>query len=162
VNIFYKDIEDDIISLETSFSFADNDETIDVKAFQGELIKISDGTAENFYFLRGNMSVALTCPCDRCGGDMVANIEIPVAVNVIGGGELPTPPTDNEYEMTDEDGDIYTTPLEFIDLDDILRQEVLLQMPLKRICKQECETIESNETDDKPLKGLAQLSKLKH
>jgi uncharacterized protein len=69
----------------------------------------------------------------------------------------------DEYEMTDDDGDVYITALEFIDLNDILRQEAILQLPLKRLCSENCKGIDTtdDETENMPLKGLAALKKLK-
>jgi uncharacterized metal-binding protein YceD (DUF177 family) len=65
----------------------------------------------------------------------------------------------DEYEMTDDDGDVYVTSPEFIDLDDILRQEAILQLPLKRLCGQDCKCPEgdNDETENTPFGDLKKL-----
>ena len=147
--IYYKDIEEDILPLETDFTVEEDEDKISL-SFKGELI-VGTGT----YALRGSLDVLLVCPCDRCGEEarIVSSQDIIVGV-------LPQKNHENavEYEMTDAEGEEYNTNPEYMDLHDILRQEALLLLPVKRLCQRAC-TIETYEDADETT-GLAALKKL--
>jgi uncharacterized protein len=152
VRIFYKDFEEDSLPLESSFTFEEDGDNISA-AFEGELIRVSDG-----YLLRGGVDFTLNCVCDRCGGeahiDMSDELMLSIrpAISAAAG---------EEYEMTDEDGEEYVTDPEFLDLDDVLRQEILLQLPVKKLCSEACNVDEYMPDEDTEAEsGLSALKKL--
>jgi uncharacterized protein len=156
MKIFYRDIDEDVNPLETSFSFTDEGESVDVTDFSGELMK----AGEDEYYLRGELNAVLHCPCDRCMQPIDVALQQEVSVSIAPEKEASV--LGDEYEMTDDDGDIYLTNPEFIDIDDILRQEVFLQLPLKRLCKESCEGLEHKEEEVEVKSPLAALAALKN
>ena len=160
MKIYYDGIENDQIDVSTAFSFEEDGELINIENFTGALFK-TDG----IYFLRGKMTFELHCACDRCTEPAVIKLKHDIEVGIETAGESAV--ADTEYEMTDDDGDIYTAGPEYIDLDDILRQEAILQLPVKRLCSGKCkvEEIEKHSDCDNevrkqpntPLNGLSSL-----
>ncbi|MDR2883522.1 MAG: DUF177 domain-containing protein [Deferribacteraceae bacterium] len=157
MKIFYKEIDEDVTPVDTAFSFEDGGETVDVKGFNGDLMK----AGEDSYYLRGDISVTLHCKCDRCMKPTDIDLQQKIEVSVQ--PEIDSSDFADEYEMTDDDGEIYLTDPEFIDLDDILRQEVILQLPLKRLCSNDCAGVEHKEEKETPTRSpLAALEALKN
>ncbi len=121
--------------------------------------------------LRGNVDVQVMLPCDRCLGwypvqvktdfQLIYALEHDEAWQV---KALESLPTDLETEVLSE-------PV--IDLDDVLRQQVYLALPVKSLCSPSCAGLCShcgtnlNETTcecskkvkDSPFAALAQLKK---
>jgi uncharacterized protein len=161
VEIYYDGIEGDRFDITTAFSFEENGELINIKNFTGALFK-----TDKIYFLQGEMEFELNCACDRCAEPAVINVKHTFEVGIEPEADVKL--TGAEYEMTDGDGDIYTTPPDYIDLSEILRQEAVLQLPLKRLCRQDCEGEETEEyagyageANEKPNLALKSLSSLK-
>ncbi len=158
MKIYYDGIENDQLDVSRAFSFEEDGELIQIESFAGVLFKI-----DGMYFLRGEMKFELHCSCDRCAEPAVIRLKHSVEVGVEPGGKSAAG-AEPEYEMTDDDGDIYTTDPEYIDLDEILRQEAILQLPAKRLCRSDCkgENIEEHgscddEAKETPLKELSSL-----
>lgn len=158
--IVYNEIEDDILSLSTSFSFEDGSDKVDVKSFDGELFKVED----NAYYLKGSADVVYTSECDRCGNPAIIDMSVDISINIEPGTLLSE---QNEHEMNDDDGEIFFSDADSLDLHELLRQEIILQFPTKKICGPDCEGFEEYNKDsnvvDKatPLKSLAALEILR-
>ena len=131
MKIYYDSIEGDKLDVTMAFNFEENGELIDIENFIGTLFK-----TDKIYFLRGEMMFELNCACDRCAEPAVIKLKHTVEVGIEPGGSIKC--ADIEYEMTDDDGDTYTTAPDHLDLAEILRQEAILQLPLKRLCRQDC------------------------
>ena len=154
MKIFYDQIEEEQLEIETALTFNEGNERIMINNFTGALCK-----GGKLYFLRGEMEVELHCVCDRCAEPAVIKLNQTVEVGVEPACKAVT--HNAEYEITDEDGDIYTTAPDYMDLDDILRQEALLQLPLKRLCNKECKGIILEQYGIRPDNSLKGLSSLK-
>jgi len=153
LKIYYDSIEGDKLDVNAAFSFEEDDELIDIESFSGTLFKTG-----KIYLLRGVMEFKLNCACDRCAEPAVIKLRHTVEVGIEPGGNANA--VDIEYEMTDDDGDTYTTAPDYLDTTEILRQEAVLQLPLKRLCRQDCqgENIKKYyEEPDNALKGLSSL-----
>lgn len=154
MKIYYSKIEDTIIPVNTEFSVEEDGERISVKHFQGELIK-----ADDVYVLNGAMDAELHCFCDSCGGAAVVSEHVKVLVTVNPGDK---PLAGAEHEISDEEGDEYYTGSEYMDLDDILRQEAMLAFPSKRLCGKNCAgSSYEEEESEQPFSALKKLLKEK-
>ena len=102
------------------------------------------GTAElsgSFEEIRvsGHLGGSVECPCDRC-------LE-PVAVRLDGDFDLFYRPADSEWE-TAPDASLSPAESEIgfyegggVDLIEVIREHVLLELPMQRICRAECKGI---------------------
>ena len=156
MKIYYEQIEGEQLDLSASFAFKEGDGQVIVNNFTGTLFK-----GDKIYFLRGNMGFELHCACDRCAEQALIKLVHDVEVGIEPACKQAA--YDTEYEITDEDGDIYVTAPDFIDLHDILRQEAILQLPLKRLCSDDCKdgVIESYSVEpNSSLEGLSSLKQI--
>ncbi len=135
MKIFYEKIEENGLALDYSFSFNEDNDNFEKVVFSGNIIKTGD-----VYTVTGNMEVKFTCPCDRCLEPV--NIEfkerIIQAISPI--GEYPISDSD-EDGLSDEEAGLYVTPVDYFDLEEFLRAEALLLIPVKRLCSQNCKGI---------------------
>lgn len=84
--------------------------------------------------VRGPVSATMTATCVRCLAESTSQLELDVAQLV----EKPGAAGDDGYEL---DGDT-------LDLEPILRDELMLAMPLRPVCEDGCEELEPvSETD---------------
>ena len=85
--------------------------------------------------VRGNLSGHLELACSRCLEFFVAPATIDFDLLLV-----PGPPTagaaDEELSLTDLDRDYYTG--EIVDLESLLREQIILMMPLKPLCDETC------------------------
>lgn len=134
MQIFYDAIQDDSgLSLETSFTFRDAEESYNIKSFQGNVDKAGDA-----YFLHGEMVFETACVCDRCLKEMNIEIKQDIAVTLSPLGEYPAMKGEDEDGLSDEEAGMYVTETLSFDLDEILREEALLATPIKRLCSENC------------------------
>jgi uncharacterized protein len=96
---------------------------------QCQIIKTS-GTI----FIRGEISISLIVDCSRCLED----------VNLLVGGDFAytlvpaKPETKEDLELTAEELEISYYQGEFIDLKPIICEQIILQIPVKSLCSEEC------------------------
>jgi uncharacterized metal-binding protein YceD (DUF177 family) len=128
-----------MLDLTAVFSVEEEGCVLRVDSSDLQLIK-----AEDFFLLRGKLSIELDTVCDRCADDItiVAADNFSVCVK-------PGSPFGNslEHELTDEDGEFYFTDPEFIDLHDILRQEAYYILPTRRVCSKCGDFVETGDVD---------------
>jgi uncharacterized protein len=85
-------------------------------------------------FIKGNLSAILGIACSRC----LEDVNLPV------GGEFAyslvplTPETREDLELQAEDLEISSYQGDFIDLAPIIYEQVILQIPIKPLCSEDC------------------------
>jgi uncharacterized protein len=87
------------------------------------------------YIVEGHLEGMLQVRCDRCLENFQRNIDI----NFRSFFALPSEETsESELELEDEDLDVEFRVGEEIEVSDVIREQVLLDLPMKRICREEC------------------------
>jgi uncharacterized protein len=81
-------------------------------------------------FVRGRASVNSVLECGRCLEEYRYPLEAPVELWVIAGGESDSEERENVIEVPAGAG--------YADLTDAVRSELLLQVPLKQVCREDC------------------------
>ncbi|GAB7141325.1 hypothetical protein RsTz2092_12980 [Deferribacterales bacterium RsTz2092] len=137
--IIYKDIVDKLAelgALDVSVALAFDDELgrVEITRFDGQFMKIDDD-GENGYYLTGEMECRLDTLCDRCGepAKVLFNVSVNMPIEPSG-----MPVGGSDSEVSDSEGDIFYSGAESLDIDELLRQEVLLNLPVKRLCSENC------------------------
>ncbi len=136
MKIFYEQIKEEGLALETSFSFAEGGDRFDRVYFKGRIDK-----AGEVYALSGVMEAEFSCPCDRCLEPVRMDFSERVEQAVSPIGSYPEPDGEGEEGLTDEEAGMYVTPADHFDLDEFLREEALLLIPAKRLCREDCKGI---------------------
>lgn len=126
---------------------------------------------DNKVELQGRLQATLTLICDRClsSYDREVNTELQVLFEVESDDSWHL--KDLEYKIPDLDTVLLEEPV--LDLDDVLRQQLYLALPMKKLCTEQCRGICSqcgtdlnhgacgcaDENKDSPFAVLAQLKK---
>ena len=129
------------------------------------------GKGGNKVELQGRLRATLTLICDRCLSSYVR--EVDTELQVLFGVESDDSwhLKDLEYKIPDLDTVLLEEPV--LDLDDVLRQQLYLALPIKKLCTEQCKGICSrcgadlnhgacgcaDENKDSPFAALAQLKK---
>lgn len=98
------------------------------------LTNVSDGQV----LLEGSLAVTLLIPCDRCLRDVT------VKVNAAFSHQISSP--DRERNASEETEDSSDDDLSFVsgyelDTDQLISNEILIHMPVKVLCKEDCKGI---------------------
>jgi len=106
------------------------------------LHRVRDGV-----LVQGQFSVQLTSPCKRCLADVVTEIAVPFTLNLMSraGFEENKARSDEDDERSGragsfslEDADLDWFDGKTIDFDPILREQLLLALPMQVLCREEC------------------------
>jgi len=103
------------------------------------LHRVRDGV-----LVQGQFSVQLTSPCKRCLAEVVTEIPVPFTLNLMSRARF----EENEVEDDERSGRAGSFSLEdvdqdwfdgkTIDFDPILREQLLLALPMQVLCREEC------------------------
>lgn len=75
------------------------------------------------------ISYSYCAPCDRCAADVCRAVDVNLSRGVV-------------YELNDEDNDDYIVAENMqLDLDELVRTELLLSVPTKLLCSEDCKGI---------------------
>jgi uncharacterized protein len=96
---------------------------------QCQIIKTS-GTI----FIKGKISVSLVIDCSRCLEDVVVPVGSDFAYTLVPA----TPETKEDLELTAEELEISYYQGDFIDLQPIICEQIILQIPVKPLCSEDC------------------------
>jgi uncharacterized protein len=114
---------------------------------EAELLAHSGGEVR----VKGQVETTLETECDRCLGKATFHIEAPFDLFY---RPLDTAtPDEDEVAIDEGEAEMGFYELPGLELEDILREQVLLQLPMQRICKEDCKGIclvcggNRNETD---------------
>ncbi len=98
-------------------------------------VRIRASKAGDKYLLEGRISGAVFLECDRCLEAFRSDLESLFSVFLVspksGKGEA-------EAELLDEDLEVAFIQGETIDLDERIREQIFLSLPMKSICKEKC------------------------
>lgn len=136
MKIYYERITEEGLELETSFSFKEEIDSFNIKSFKGRVDKAGD-----VYMLIGKIETDFSCPCDRCLESFSLHFIDDISMALSPLGEYPASSLEEETGISDEEAGMYVTPKDHFDLDELLREEVLLYPPIKRLCSEDCKGI---------------------
>ena len=108
---------------------------------QAKLSRVSGGV-----LLHGSFEAPLRCPCKRCLIDVHVDLPVSFDLNLIPRAELQSSretPEDDESSPAAGSFELDQVNLEVfdgkrIDLDPILREQVLLALPISVVCREDC------------------------
>ncbi len=86
--------------------------------------------------LRGELHADLCGPCSRCLEDVPCAVQVPLQLTFVPASEAPKPADDGELQEADL-GVIPYVGRE-VDLQPVLHDELLLQLPMKVLCRSDC------------------------
>jgi uncharacterized protein len=89
---------------------------------------------ENGARVEGSLECSLSLKCGRCLEDFVHQVRAALDVELV----RKEPIVDTELELTGEEMDIYYFEGDEISLDPLVFEEVLLNIPMQPLCKDEC------------------------
>ena len=92
--------------------------------------------AERVVHVRGDVGVRLKTQCSRCLGEVTQSMKAPLEVALFPAGSVPS--AGNDGEIDEADMGIATYEDNEIDLSDIVRDEVFLQLPMTPLCRKSC------------------------
>jgi uncharacterized protein len=88
--------------------------------------------------LRGILTGVLETECDRCLSRFGRPVETALEVRaVMGEGEIP--PQEDPGGDAEEGAPIYLASQTTLDLSDVIREAVLLEIPIKNVCAEDCQ-----------------------
>ena len=99
-----------------------------------ELLANTDGEVR----LRGNLTVTMRSECDRCLGEARFPVEAKLDLFY---RPMSYIARDEEIEIDEGEAEIGFYEGEGIELEDILREQILLLLPMQRVCREECKGI---------------------
>ena len=91
----------------------------------------------NDVVVRGHLIADLTVPCARCLDPVALHLEHPVTALMVPASELKLG-KDDEADMAPEDLDVLTYSGDIVALDDLVRDELLLEIPMIPLCSEDC------------------------
>ena len=91
---------------------------------------------DNLVALTGRVDLEASFTCGKCLEEFSQSIEVDMDIRLTPKVEIPQAA---DLELRDEDMDVYYYDGDEIDLDPFIYEEVLLNMPLRPICKDECQ-----------------------
>ena len=98
-------------------------------------VRIEIYKAGDKYILEGQLAGSLQVACDRCLRNYIRDLDSEFRVF------MALPPADmeeTEIELLEEDMEIGFIRDEEIDLDEIIREQLYLSLPIKNLCKEDC------------------------
>ncbi len=113
----------------------------DIFSYMGNKYPIKEKTEIAFTFsnvgtesvlIEGELQLVLDIPCDRC----LQSVNVPVSVTFA--HQVASP--EKEEASSEEDEQIFMSGYE-LDVDTLINNEILINMPVKVLCKEECKGI---------------------
>jgi uncharacterized protein len=103
----------------------------------------------NDVVVHGRLKAALTVPCARCLEPAKVAIDAPLSVLMVPAGAMKTP-GDEEYEFSSEEADVLAYSGDEIVLDDLVRDEIVLEIPMIPLCSEDCPGMSPRPAIDSP------------
>lgn len=88
--------------------------------------------------IEGPVTARMSLSCSRCLEDFDLDLSVRMAIKLT---EKSTSPDAAEMELHNEDLDVYYYEGDEIDLDPYVYEEVMLNMPMRPLCREECKGI---------------------
>lgn len=89
--------------------------------------------------LQGRLAATLQLDCDRCLSRYVLEVDTELQILFEVEADTSWRVKDLEYKIPDLDTVVLEEPV--IDLDDVIRQQLLLALPVKKLCAEQCKGI---------------------
>lgn len=90
---------------------------------------------DNLLAIAGRVAFETSFTCGMCLEEFSRSVDVDMDIRLAPKAEIPQAA---ELELRDEDMDVYYYDGDEIELDPFIYEEVLLNMPLRPICKDEC------------------------
>jgi DUF177 domain-containing protein len=115
-----------------------NEDDMQVQGLAGPLaVKVSISREDKHYGVDGHLAGKLKLVCDRCLETYVFTVSHDFRLSLTQPGPLES--AREETELKKDDLAIRFIATDKIDLDDIIREQVYLSLPMKLICTNKCE-----------------------
>ena len=88
--------------------------------------------------IRGKLSVQMKAVCDRCLGDAILPLETDLDLFY---RPMSYIARDEEIEIDEGEAEIGFYEGEGMELEDVLREQILLLLPMQRVCREDCKGI---------------------
>ncbi|PLX70854.1 MAG: hypothetical protein C0602_04945 [Denitrovibrio sp.] len=129
VKLSYKELSRENASFEGTHSFTEGDFSVEVKNYQADFVPTDAGV-----YLDLRFDYEFKAPCDKCIAETTGFGSERSGVQFL--EQLKD--VSSEAELKDDDmGTVYVED-DVIELDDIIRQEVIFYLPLKMTCGDDC------------------------
>jgi uncharacterized protein len=87
--------------------------------------------------VHGRLKAELVTPCARCLEPAYVTVDEPVSALMVPASSLKTP-KDDEYEFSADEADVLPYDGETVILDDLVRDELVLAIPMIPLCSEDC------------------------
>jgi len=94
----------------------------------------------DFVFIRGNLDVEVELECSRCLKTYKDNINVNIDEKFLKGAK--TPVTSKEHQMKKSDFVEELDGITEIDLNDLIYQNIIINIPSQTLCDENCEGLE--------------------
>jgi uncharacterized protein len=84
--------------------------------------------------VRGSLQTAVELRCDRCLGPAPMPVNVDFVANFVRAGG----PAAEAKELHDEDLEVSVYDGDSVDLDEIVREQILLALPARQLCRDDC------------------------
>lgn len=84
--------------------------------------------------VRGSLQTSVELRCDRCLGP----VPVPVNVDFVANFVRPSDPAAEAKELHEEDLEVAVYDGDSVDLDEIVREQILLALPARQLCRDDC------------------------
>ncbi len=96
--------------------------------------------------VHGKLHVEVTVHCARCTKPFLLPMEVPLAVLMVPAATARTPT--GEEDLTPQDADVIPYEGDHVVLDDLVRDEILLAVPMIPLCSEDCPGIHPAPTEE--------------
>jgi uncharacterized protein len=103
---------------------------------EGEL-SVRASKSGNDVVVHGRLKAELVTPCARCLEPAHVTVDEPVSALMVPASALKTP-KDDEYEFSADEADVLPFDGETVVLDDLVRDELVLAIPMIPLCSEDC------------------------
>ncbi len=89
-------------------------------------------------FAHGTMRGWVEVACSRCVGPVRVPVDERLNVTYLRANEAPAGGEEEEVELGEDDLDVYTYEEDVVDLEPLLREQLILALPYAPLCKPDC------------------------
>jgi len=108
-------------------------------------VRLTPSGGDNF-LLQGHVRASVTTSCGRCLGPAKVPVDAEMTLLLVPRAEEPKRPakgkktkdSEGEFEFDPDEADIATYDGETIVLDDLVREAIVLEMPISPLCSEDC------------------------
>jgi len=106
----------------------------------------------NDVVVHGRLKAEITVPCARCLEHAKVAIDTPLSVLMVPAGAVKAPDAQHgeEYEFSSEEADVLPYSGDEIVLDDLVRDEIVLEIPMIPLCSEDCPGMSPASIDRSP------------